>query len=358
MEQNYINKQDYSKYLQTVLNSLRINVTDQYEAPKVCLELVEDNGKNSTLATLGNFSLITGKAKSKKSFFIGMAISATTKNGIVLNKFIGNLEPEKSDVLYFDTEQAKEHVQKAVKRICAVSEIDIPTNLHTYGLRKLEPQERLDVIEHAIYSNPKVGFVVIDGIKDLITSINDEEQATMIASKLLKWTEERNIHIVTVLHQNKGDNNARGHVGTELINKAETVLSITKSNENKNVSIVEAVYCRDKEPDLFAFEINEAGIPEIVNDFQNSVSAIQKKVSVFDYPSHDLFKVFMSAFEENCLLSYSELVIQFKIAFYKMMDKSIGDNKAKEFILHAKNKMWIVQDGAKSKYSLGEFITV
>ncbi|MCU9931164.1 mobilization protein, partial [Escherichia coli] len=76
--------------------------------------------------------------------------------------------------------------------------------------------------------------------------------ATMIVSKLMKWSEEKNILIVTVLHQNKGDNNARGHIGTELNNKAETVLSVSKSSDNEMVSIVQAEMCRNLEPESFA----------------------------------------------------------------------------------------------------------
>ena len=67
------------------------------------------------------------------------------------------------------------------------------TDLTVYGLRSLKPSERLEIIEHAIYNTDNLGVVVIDGIKDLVTSINDESEATMIASKLLKWTEELGI---------------------------------------------------------------------------------------------------------------------------------------------------------------------
>jgi hypothetical protein len=38
------------------------------------------------------------------------------------------------------------------------------------------------------------------------------------------------IHIHTILHQNKADENARGHIGTELNNKAETVLEYELRN--------------------------------------------------------------------------------------------------------------------------------
>ena len=38
--------------------------------------------------------------------------------------------------------------------------------------------------------------------------------------------------IHTILHQNKGEEHARGHIGTELSNKAETVLQVEKDEKN------------------------------------------------------------------------------------------------------------------------------
>src|SRR5690606_11735047 len=131
--------------------------------------------------------------------------------------------------------------------------IEEPNNLKVYGLRCFKPSERLELIEHAIYTLPYVGLVVIDGIKDLINSINDEAEATMISSKLLKWTEEKNIHVINVLHQNKTADHARGHIGTELINKAETVLSVNVDEKDKGISIMTAEQTRNKEPQPFAF---------------------------------------------------------------------------------------------------------
>ena len=60
----------------------------------------------------------------------------------------------------------------------------------------------------------------------MITSINDEGESTTMSSSLLRWTEEYNIHIIVVLHENPGSDKARGHIGTELTNKAETVIAL------------------------------------------------------------------------------------------------------------------------------------
>ena len=75
------------------------------------------------------------------------------------------------------------------------------------------------------------------------------------------------IHIHTILHQNKNDEHARGHIGTELNNKAESIMQVEVNKEDKSISIVEAVHIRDKEFEPFAFRINEEALPELVESY-------------------------------------------------------------------------------------------
>ena len=76
---------------------------------------------------------------------------------------------------------------------------------------------------------------------------------------MMEWSSKYDLHIHCVLHQNKGDNNVRGHIGTEMNNKAETVLVITKSTTNPDISEVKAMHIREKEFKPFAFTVNEEG---------------------------------------------------------------------------------------------------
>jgi len=334
-----------------LLESFRVRTTDKIEPPQ---KAWEQSKTNSTLGTLGNFSLIIGKAKSRKSFFINIVVSTVLSSDELLGQFKGCLPKEQSTILYFDTEQGKYHVKLALNRVCnQLNKIELP-NLKVYGLRSLTPSERLTQIEYAINNTPNLGFVVIDGIKDLVTSINDEGEATMIASKLLKWTEEKNIHIVTVLHQNKGDNNARGHIGTELINKAETVLSVTKNDQDKNISIVEAQQCRNREPEPFAFEIDENGLPFIVNEFQNRIKP-KAKISILDLDNYKQYSILTEVFMHSHKFNYTSLIIQIKLAYTKIYSLSVGNNKVKEFITHCKNENWLIQDKDKAPYQIGDY---
>ena len=334
----------------------KIDVNEVIPKPQIAWSLTNTKSEGEAiLGTLGDFGLIIGKAKSRKSFFISIAVSTALGNDAILNRFKSYLPPDKNEVIYFDTEQSKYYVQKAVKRICTQVDQPEPKNLHAFYLRSLNPAERLQFIETEIYSNDKIGFVVIDGIKDLVTSINDESEATMITSKLLKWTEERNIYLLTVLHQNKSDNNARGHIGTELINKAQTVLSVTKAENDNEISIVEPLQCRDIEPEVFAFEINEFGIPTIAENFEIRTETNKNKFDVINLEDFKKYQLLTEVFSKGESFSYGKLVEQLQIAYKNQFKNSIGINRTKLLITDCSNNDWLKQEKDKAPYTLGTF---
>lgn len=348
----YLGNDEKSLELQSKLESFKIKVNGKYEKPIVAWEYrSHDSDEFKPIGTIDNFSLVIGKAKAKKSFFIGMAVSAALSKEVLHGRFKSNLSEEKNEVLYFDTEQSSYHVHLALKRICKQVNITEPENLHVYGLRKLSSEERLELIQFAIYDNPKAGFVVIDGIKDLINSINDEVEASKMANNLLRWTEDNHIHIVTVLHQNKGDNNARGHIGTELINKAETVLTVTVDSTNESVSIVEPQQCRNKPFDIFAFKINESGNTELVDDFIKS-SSKKDNFDIFKTDDNTKIKLLEKAFGERKLLEYKYLLTDIKSAYKTIYKKNFGDNRIKEYIRHCQEIKLLNQEKPKQPYFL------
>ena len=230
--------------------SARLFVTDEFAAPPVILR-VDD----SVIGTLGNFSASTGKAKSKKTFNVCAIVAAAMTGGTVLN-YSASLPPERRRILYVDTEQSRFHCKRVLCRILRLA--GLPTDVHPpllefLCLRGYATKERLRKIEEAIYDLDDLGLVVIDGIRDLAHDINSPGEATDLITKLMQWTDERRIHIHTVLHLNKGDDNTRGHLGTELNNKAETVLQITKDDFDRDVSSVAAMHIRDRDFEPFAF---------------------------------------------------------------------------------------------------------
>ena len=224
-------------------------------------EILKANG--TVVGTLGNFSASIGKAKSKKTFNVSAIVAAALKNGTVL-LYSAELPKDKRKILYVDTEQSPYHCLKVMERILRMA--GLPTDrdsehLEFLALRKYTPKERIAAVEQAIYNTPELGLVVIDGIRDMVYDINSPGESTRIISKLMQWTDDRQIHIHTILHQNKGDENARGHIGTELNNKAETVLLVEKDKGDADISRVSAMHIRAMDFEPFAFRINDRHFP-------------------------------------------------------------------------------------------------
>jgi hypothetical protein len=103
-------------------------------------------------------------------------------------------------------------------------------------------------------------LVVIDGIADLQRNTNDLEESDALVTELMALSTLAKTHIMCVLHTNPGSDKARGHLGSSLQRKAETVLFVHRVGET---SIVEPQFCRNEPFARFAFAINEEGIPEI-----------------------------------------------------------------------------------------------
>lgn len=255
-----IDRQAYEQILQFI----RLRVTETYAYPP---EIVQVDG--ITIATLGNFSASVGKPKSKKTFNCA-AIVASALSGKNILHYKASLPEGKHKVLYVDTEQSKCHCHKVLERILRLA--GMPTDRETdrlefFMLREYSPRQRRQIINHALSTEPEFGFVVIDGIRDLMYDINSPSESVDLINDLMRWSSMHDLHIHTVLHLNKGDDNTRGHIGTELNNKAETILQVTKSQFDGNISEVKAMHIREREFQPFAFRINRDALPELVDDY-------------------------------------------------------------------------------------------
>lgn len=329
-----------------VLESLKISPTDIYEAPPVCIEIADKNGK-ARFGSIGNFSAIIGKAKSRKTFFIAYLVSFILKNSSSDDKIVINLSNDKKTCLVFDTEQSNADISQFLKRVYKLAAVGLTDNIETYGLRVLPPAERLFVIERKLYAADNLGIVVIDGIRDLISDINSAEEATMITSKLLKWTEELNIHIIVVLHQNKADNNARGHLGTEIINKSESVISIEKDD---NISVVKSEFCRGIDFAPFAFSISDAGLPYVIDDWTPKAKKEgRKRPAPFEIPKETHFEILKNIFTEtdsqmNRKALESNLSVQFK-----KMSMGLTNTELCEYIAYYQQNKFLLDTGGKGR---------
>ena len=348
---NYKEKEISAEQATILWQASRLSLSKIYEkAP----EILKVHG--SVIGTLGNFSASIGKAKSKKTFNVSAIVAAALKNGMVL-RYAAELPEDKRKVLYVDTEQSPYHCLKVMERILRLAGLPYDRddkNLEFLALRKFTPEQRIRIVEQAIYQTPDIGLVIIDGIRDMVYDINSPSESTRIISKLMQWTDERQIHIHTILHQNKGDENARGHIGTELNNKAETVLLVEKEKSNGDISTVSAMHIRAMDFEPFAFRINEVALPELLEDYKfekkDPGRPKKEKFDAYRDITEQQHRIALeAAFSLQDEYGYQELVEVLKES-YASVGVKLSDHKTVSLITTLKNKRMIVQENGK-KYS-------
>lgn len=242
----------------------KVDVTSILQPPQVAIALKNiTNDKFATIGSLGDFSLWSGKAKVGKSYAMRMAVVAALSNDLHLGRFKSQLPDNKRGVLFIDTEQSDFHVLQGAKRICEALNVKSPAGLNVYGFRGTPHKELREQVEALIYTTENLGLIVIDGIVDLIGNINDQDIANEMSTTIGRWTKECGIHAMVVLHENKGkgDDNARGAIGTWLTNKAESVMNVSNCIEDKAIKLIKAIETRNAPPEDFYFRLSDNGTP-------------------------------------------------------------------------------------------------
>ena len=270
--------------------------------------MLEYNGV--PFSTIGGIQAISGQKKNGKSFVLTQLMAAILGNGTELTEqYLPGLRvpertieyldkerrPEMTDeerkknpyvpcVLYVDTEMEKLNSAKVLRRVhwlCGWDMKQPNPRFNVLWLKNMPRDEeekphvrRWRLIKSAIEMvNPDVVF--IDGIRDLLSSINDEQTAVEIISEMTMLAEERKMCIWNALHQNprfnpdSEDTKMRGWTGTELGNKVSDTLVSIKSKTASGVTFtVKQQDARGKDLDDWKFEVTDdagnLGIPKII----------------------------------------------------------------------------------------------
>jgi len=253
-----------------------VNTQETIEYPPVALSFKEKLIKSKKgdlllpipLGTYGNLSVVTAPPKTKKTFFISLLASVYLSGS---NIYGGQIKGHRGNghLVHFDTEQGLWHCQKVFKRVYDMDSSINPNIYHTFGLRAISYKVRLEFIEY--YLSQKINtpsLVIIDGIADLVSDVNSLSESNFVIQKLMEWSAKYNCHIINVIHQNYGSSKlGTGHLGSFLEKKAETVIQLEANTVNKDWVTVKCGRSRGYAFETFSFEVNDLGIPKILNDF-------------------------------------------------------------------------------------------
>jgi len=264
----------HNMLMELIAEECTIDTSEVMEYPPTALSLgektIQAKGGDITMpipiGTYGNFSFVQAPPKSKKTFFVSLLASVYLSGG---NNFGGKIKGHREGrcLMHFDTEQGHWHAQRVFKRVQDMSNTKEIGCYHTYALRTIGYKERIQFIEHCLEQNKgKNGLVIIDGIADLVSDVNNLEESNLCVQKIMQLSAKYDCHIVTVIHSNYGSDKPTGHLGSFLEKKTENQIQLEVNTVNKEWITVSCKRSRGYAFDTFSFSINEFGLPFVVGE--------------------------------------------------------------------------------------------
>ena len=203
------------------------------------------------LIARGNLQTCKGREKMGKSA-AGIMLIVAALGGSFLD-----LQPQRGDlsVLWIDCEQDRATLRKRAKAALQMAgQASTIDRLKICTLKATEPAQRLETALNAI-KETQADFVFLDGAVDLCEDFNDNKAAAKVVDALLKATDEANCSILSVIHTNKKDDEARGHLGTILQQKSSEIYEVSKAGD---IARVRQELCRFAAVPDIAFKFGEA----------------------------------------------------------------------------------------------------
>ena len=262
---------------------------------------------------LGSSKNSGGEWKPLRVLWVDTEQSQQSTQNIMIHRIIpliknGHTEITALELCSLATEGTQEITEKeSVRSVRSVCDLD--SSLFAYNLRGLGFEKRRAVVEVAV-KTVKPDIVILDGIKDLITDINDAVQATQTMEHLMALAQRYNCCIVNVLHQNKSeaDRNMRGSIGTELTNKAFEVYECEYLERHKVFRVTQTLSRRQRMNRRLCYALSKEGLPETCDEPQEQPRDELGRWMSVKSKSEALVKLFNEAMEGRTQRKFNELM--------------------------------------------------
>ena len=238
-------------------------------------------------------NVLQGKAGVHKSRLAETICSAVLKRVHCKNDLLGFkaniLNP--STVCYVDTERnLSEQLPYALQQIqlkAGYTIEDKPYNFDFISLLEIPRNERFKTLtEYLEYVREKYRnhiLIVLDVITDCIKDFNRPEDSMQLIDLMNEVINRYNVTFLCLIHENPGSaDKARGHLGTEIMNKASTAIQVSfekgKNGEPTDLVCVKYLKCRNsKKHQSFHIEYNSFEKGLVLADESTIAEVVQSR---------------------------------------------------------------------------------
>lgn len=157
-------------------------------------------------------------------------------------------------VVYVDTERnLSEQLPYALQSIqikAGYNRSDHPNNFEYISLLQINRKERFaalnEYLNHIKKSTNNPLFIVLDVSTDCIEDFNKTDKSMELIDLMNMAINEHNVIFLCLIHENPKSDKARGHFGTELMNKASTVMQVgfEKDDKQNDTDLIRVKYLK------------------------------------------------------------------------------------------------------------------
>ncbi len=235
------------------------------------------NIENTIYATKGGISLLTGVQKSGKTTAIKIMIETAFMQQFYDgydNLGIRSVVKSDKSVIYINTEMTNSDMVAFRDKICKNLQLtELPENLHLFHFLNLAPKDRVKLIEQVLERSADAHLVFIDGLADLVNSVNDEAECNLIIQTLQNLASTYNVAIIGVIHENRGNKSTRGHLGQQAERKCIASISVSKNKAKKFFTITSSLNRHSEDFEDINYHYNEHSRLERIDSSNEKVKS-------------------------------------------------------------------------------------
>ncbi len=164
---------------------------------------------------------------------------------------------ERYSLLYVDTERnQRDQFPAAIQRIKLASgyaKTDDVASLDFISLIDIIRTQRLETLkqylEHFRQNHDGHVVIVLDVITDCVENFNDPRESMRLIDLMNVMVNNQNVTFICVIHENPGGGDkARGHLGTEVVNKASQVMQISfvKDSQQNDTDLIQLKFLHSR----------------------------------------------------------------------------------------------------------------
>lgn len=283
------------KYFKDYFESRRITHLSEI-APIEPTILIRD----AIIGTKGGITLVAGVQKSGKSTIVRSMIQGSL--GFQTEALKMQITPATSKpVVYFNTEMSDTDTKKYHDEILKEIKLQTtPPNLHILQLQMLSKADRTIFIKDFFAAYPDTHLAIIDGVADLVDSVNDEKNCNALIDELNKTANRHKMTLVLIVHENVKSETTRGHLGQEAERKSVATISVKKDRNTGEHCIEPKVTRHTQDFANVWFKRTQEGLTGI----ERTVTTGKQKLSNEYQESRSLLE---SAFDKDKFLESKQL---------------------------------------------------